>query len=67
MKQLKLNLNLKWMYDVIIQNDYMPSQIVESFETIEAAIKYREYLISRGIERHRIMLQKKNDTIGSKS
>lgn len=62
MKQLKLKIkNVKYKFDVVIQNDYNPSLISESFETLDAAIKYRQYLIDRqAVEPRRILIQNAN-------
>ena len=59
MKQLKLKLpNVKYKFDVIIENDYIPSDIINTFEVLDDAKGYRQYLIDKdAVEPWRIKIQ----------
>ena len=59
MRQLKLKLpNVKYKFDVVIQNDYSDSNYIsDSFESKDAAFKYVDYLVKSGLEEERVQVQ----------
>ena len=61
MKQLKLKLpNVSYKFDVVIQNDYNPTYISDSFETLNAARNYKKYLLKEGLNPQQVLIQQGN-------
>ena len=58
MKQLKLGV-IRYKYDVVIETDYSPTRLVESFEHIDGANKFVEDLERSGVNGKTIKIIKR--------
>ena len=65
MPQIKLKLaNIKYKFDVIIQVEDGTATILDTFENMEAAFKYKKHLLlGKGTEGSEIVIQKCNNSI----